>query len=102
MYATVLNGVIFIEGTYPASKNIQRIETSITGFSAQLRSLTDVKIKMAAIAEQVGANAIIEFEYGQKSPSFWGAFGDNVNWYGKGIAVLLSKREYLEIADSLR
>ncbi|MCC6805683.1 MAG: hypothetical protein IT319_22565 [Anaerolineae bacterium] len=101
MYATVFDNIIFIEGTYQASKTVQNVETSIKGFSAQLQSLRDVKMRLAITAKQFGANAIIEFEYGQKSPTFWGSFGDNVNWYGRGIAVLLSRQQYQEIIDSL-
>ncbi|MEO8396558.1 MAG: hypothetical protein ABI700_26425 [Chloroflexota bacterium] len=100
MYATVLDGIIFIEGSYPASKKFQKIETSIKSFSAQLKSLKDVKTKMVVIAKETGANAIINFEYGQKS-SFWSSGGDSVYWYGKGEAVLLSKQQYQEIIDSL-
>ena len=101
MYITVYKDVIFIEGSISKFKPMHKIEVSLKGFSAQLQSLNHVKEKMAENAKEQGANAIIEFEYGQKTPGFWSSYGDNVNWYGKGIAVILSKEEYQSIVNTL-
>jgi hypothetical protein len=59
--------------------------------SAQLKNLEDVKQLMAKEVMLVGGNAVIEFNYGQKSVGFWRSLfdRDDVNWYGEGrIAVV--------------
>lgn len=97
MYTTIFSGIIFVEGKHPEATAIQKIEVSIGGFSAQLKSLNDVKAKLAESARQLGANAVIEFKYGQKS-SWWS--GDSVKWYGSGVAAKLPEQTYQQITSS--
>jgi len=97
MYTTVFSGIVFVEGKHPEATPIQRIDVSIGGFSAQLKSLDDVKAKMVEVAHQIGANAVVEFKYGQKS-SWWS--GDTVKWYGSGIAAKLPESTYQQISSS--
>jgi hypothetical protein len=59
-------------------------------FQGQLKSLNDVKKKMAKEIRKSGGNALVNFKYGQKS-SFWSSIGswDDMSWQGSGdIAVV--------------
>ncbi|MCC7450026.1 MAG: hypothetical protein IT324_21590 [Anaerolineae bacterium] len=95
MYITVMLGIIFIEGRHPQAKPLRNIDVTMS-WQAQHKSLNDVKAKMVASARQIGANAIIDFQYGQKS-SFWHS-GDG-QWYGKGIASKLPEQVYQQIVS---
>jgi len=103
MHITIYKGIAFIEGIYPEAKPIEPIEVSIGGFlsQSQLKTLNDVKDLMVDKARQMGANAIVDFSYGQKSPSFLGSIFnlDDVNWYGRGIGVNLLTHTYQTLVD---
>ena len=103
MYVTSYSGIIFVEGKHPEATPIKPIEVSIKGIEhSQLKSLDDVKARMVTIARSTGANAIVEFKYGQKSPSFLGSLFnlDDVGWYGSGIAAKLPEFTYKQIIES--
>ncbi len=93
MFTTIFGGITFVEGC-PASANILGpIRVNIGGVltSAQLKNLDDVKRLMADRVREAGGNAVVDFEYGQRSVGFWRSLidRDDVNWYGEGrIAVL--------------
>lgn len=101
MFISEYQGILFVEGQYSEAETIKPINTTIKGVfeSAQLRNLNDVKSRLAIIAEKLDANAITEFQYGQKSASIWqSTFGrDDVHWYGSGVAVSLSDKQYQEL-----
>lgn len=103
MHITSYEGILFIEESYPQAKVIQEVNTTIGGLfkSSQLSSLADVKANLAAKAKAVNANAVINFQYGQKSVGiFQSMFSrDDVNWYGKGTAVSLSKQSYSDLLE---
>jgi hypothetical protein len=96
MHWAEFDGVFFVEGTLPNAKVICRIDHKIHGvFSqAQLKNLNDVKRKMARAVKDRGGNALLNFEYGQKS-SFWTTLVgvDNVNWYGEGDVAVISAND---------
>ena len=107
MYASIYNGIIFVEGNIPCEKELGYLsygKESIT--NTQLKSLDDVKLQLSQKAKQMGANAIINFEYGQKSMSWFKSlllsFDDNIDWYGKGIAVVLNDNDYNFIVNRIR
>ena len=89
---TVVDGVAFVEGEVPPLRLIGPIQTEINGFftSNQLKNLDDLQKKMAKTVCERGGNAILNFQYGQRS-TFWKSLlgRDDVFWYGSGqIAVL--------------
>ena len=87
MYYNQHKGVFFVEGVPFGTKRIAAISTHLDGVfsSAQLKSLDDIKDKMAAEAKLKGGNAIVNFKYGQKS-SFWRSLFslDDVRWEASG------------------
>lgn len=98
MHVTSHKGILFIEGPHPDATLIRRLNVSIGGLlvQSQLKSLDDVKKRMAVDAIALGANSIVEFEYGQKSPSFLGSLfnTDDVNWHGSGVAAKIPAGTY--------
>jgi len=88
MIRTSYDGILFVEDNYPESQHIKSVSVRITGMfsQAQLKSLDDVKKKMAALAKEAGGNAIVQFKYGQRSTIWTALIGlDDVGWYGDGI-----------------
>ena len=104
-YISLHNGFVFIEGYEPNAKIIGKVEYTKDGFyNQQLKDLDAVKDQMAQKASAQGANAIMDFTYGQKSTSWFRSMllslDDNVNWYGSGTAILLSAERLNEIYAS--
>lgn len=93
MRYTVTDGVAFIEGNVPALQIIQSIETSTDSMflSTQLKSIESLKHAMAQRVIQLGGNAVICFEYGQKQSSFLKSLLslDDIYWQGKGIVAVV-------------
>ena len=106
-YKSLYNDIIFIEGEedYIEIKGELQYKKG-TLYNNQLKSLDIVKDQFATNAKQLGANAIINFKYGQKSLGWFRAsllsFDDNINWYGSGTAVLISKDRYNEIIEKIK
>ena len=81
-------GVFFSEQSCSAS-TLAPIRISKNG---QNFTLETIKNLMAAQAKAVGANAIVEFRYGQKSHKWYQQLQlkwDNMEWFGEGKAVSL-------------
>lgn len=95
MRKTISNGVAFYEGRPVSAKCLQKIEAKIGGVlrSSQLSTLDDVKRVLAAQATQLGANAVVDFQYGQKSVGIFASIfsRDDVNWHGSGTAAIVSE-----------
>lgn len=92
MIRTTFDGVSFIEGECNEAQQIKPVSVRIHGIfsQAQLKSLDDVKKKMAALAKESGGNAIIQFTYGQRSTFWTTLLGlDDVSWYGEGVIARL-------------
>jgi hypothetical protein len=90
MIRTTYDGIVFIEGDCPGAQIIKTVSVRITGIfsftQAQLKSLDDVKKKMASLAKKAGGNAIIQFKYGQRCTIWTTLMGlDDVGWYGDGV-----------------
>ena len=100
MHWTEFEGVFFVEETVPNAKFVHHAVVKLHGLftQAQLKNLNDVKHRLSAMVKAKGANAIINFKYGQKS-SFWTTLVgvDNVNWYGEGDIVVLSESDIARI-----
>lgn len=106
-YKSVTDGIIFVEGSLDSAHKIGRIEYSKGSFyNQQLKNLSDIKRQLADKAKSMGANAIIEFTYGQKSTSWFKAtllsLDDNINWYANGIAVRIDNALYQELVESIK
>lgn len=98
-YSVIYDDIIFIEGKEADSKTLGRIECDLSfKIGAQLKNLNDVKKDLAAKAHRMGANAILDFKYGQKSR--WLAI-DDVAYYGSGVAAILSAAKYAEIKNKI-
>ena len=97
-YTVIHNGIVFIEGSHPTAVRGPFVECDLSfKFGAQLKSLRDVKDKMAEQAANQGYNGIIEFTYGQKSR--WLAI-DDVAFWGKGYLTNLSTEEYNKVKET--
>jgi hypothetical protein len=94
MYTTDFEGIRFVEGRPTNARILAPIDIRLGGIfaSSQLKNLNDVKKIMADQARQAGANAVIDFKYGQKSAGFWGSLlqRDDVSWYGTGFLAVLT------------
>ncbi|GMO51893.1 MAG: hypothetical protein Ta2G_09620 [Termitinemataceae bacterium] len=96
-YTTVFDDIVFVEGDFQNIKIGNTLEydaSSQTTFNKHLKSLKDVKEYFAQIAKDSGYNAIIKFEYGQKSKFF---MYDNITFWGKGVLANITMDEYNEI-----
>ena len=83
-YTTKFEGIYFIEGFVKEFQEISLIKSDLSfKFGAQLKNLNDVKQDLARKAKSIGANAVLDFKYGQKSR--WLAI-DDVAFFGSGIA----------------
>lgn len=103
MFVTATDDILFIEEALPGEAVIGPVEVYIGGVftSAQLKSLTDVKKRMAEQAKQLGANCIMHFTYGQRSSLSDLFFNlDDVSWYGRGSAVCLDAARYMDLKPS--
>ncbi len=91
-FTTVHNGIVISEGKLDSLRTLGDVKCDLGRRpGAQFKSLRDVKDELCRQAKNFGANAILEFTYGQKSR--WLAW-DDVSFYGKGIAVTISEADY--------
>jgi hypothetical protein len=93
MRKTICDGIAFYEGCPAEATRLQNVEARIGGVlkSAQLSTLDDVKRALATQAKQFGANAVVDFRYGQKSVGILASLfsRDDVNWHGNGVAAVV-------------
>ncbi len=93
-YVSVYKGVVFIEGYEPSARLLGRVEYDKRfSYNAQLKTLDSVKEQLAGKAVAMGANAVVEFTYGQKSSGWFKSvllsLDDNIKWYGYGMAAII-------------
>ncbi len=104
-YTSFFEGVLFIEGNYPYISNKGTIEYKKTFYNQQFKNLNDVKHQLAEKARALGANAVINFKYGQKNTTWFKAallgLDDNVNWFGSGEAVVISESSYEQLLEKI-
>lgn len=101
-YTSMFENIIFVEGSCEFLNFMGNLEYKKDSFfNQQFRNLDDVKHQLAEKAKKLGANAIINFRYGQKTISFFKAMllaaDDNVNWYASGEAVVLTEEKFNEL-----
>jgi hypothetical protein len=98
-YTVIHNGIVFIEGSHPTAMRGFLVECDLSfKFGAQLKSLRDVKDRLAEQAKSQGYNCILDFTYGQKSR--WLAI-DDVAFWGKGCLANISVDEYNKINEAI-
>jgi hypothetical protein len=88
MYCSIFDGILFVEGCVSEARRLRKVSVVLSGFGAQLKTLDDVRRRLAADARRAGANAVIEFTYGQKA-SWWSL--DHVKWRGAGVAAQIPR-----------
>jgi hypothetical protein len=93
---TINNGVLFFEGTPDYAKKSKQLNISLdsTFNGSQNASLEDVKKILAEQCLEAGCNAVVDFQYGQKSSGFFQSLlsKDNVYWYGSGYAAIVNEQ----------
>ena len=68
--------------------------------TGQNQDLRYVKAGLAKAARELGANAIVKFEYGQRGKTnIFGGLIDAEKWFGSGIAVKVSPSLLSEVPD---
>jgi hypothetical protein len=91
-FTTVYKDIVFSEGNINNAEILYPIEVDLSFvFGAQLKSLRDVKDNLVEQAKAGGYNAIVNFQYGQKSR--WLAI-DDVAFWGKGYAAKIDENTY--------
>lgn len=89
-WGTVSDGIFFAEGPIAGAVSRGRVEVEI---SRQNANLFQVKADLAAQAKAKGANAIVNFAYGQRAHPWWEMFAlkwDTESWHGAGDAVTVT------------
>ena len=87
MRGSVSSNIFFTEDSYPSATVLKHIHVEI---SRQNSNLAQVKEKMVRQGQAVGANAIVNFRYGQKAHSLIGLLSfkwDTESWHGEGDAI---------------
>ena len=105
-YKSIMDGIIFVEGPMDSVRQLGHVQyTKDSFYNQQLKNLTDIKKQLISKARSLGANAIVNFKYGQKSTSAFRSlllsYDDNINWYAEGTAVLLDDATYSRIVKKL-
>jgi hypothetical protein len=87
---TVLNDVFFTEKPIPGATVLKHLRVEI---SRQNSNLSEVKEQLSEKARHRGANALMNFRYGQKKHRWWQLIflfkWDTESWFGEGDAVEL-------------
>jgi hypothetical protein len=84
----ICDGVFFAETTIPNARTIRQLHVEI---SRQNANLDEVKQRLAREARDAGANAVMNFRYGQKAHKWtdlvFSFKWDTESWHGEGTAV---------------
>ena len=93
---TNFDGVLFSESRPANAKPIRETQVTLDNKlfgGTQLQNLDHVKAALAKQVKEAGGNALIAFEYGQKTPSFFRTLlsVDNIAWWGKGVIAKVAK-----------
>lgn len=85
---TLCDDVFFTESNITGIAPIRKIHVEI---SRQNSNLFEVKKQMAREAKSIGANAVMNFKYGQKKHKTWELVlsfkWDTESWHGEGDAI---------------
>ena len=85
---TVYDDVFFTESTIKGMSSLKHIHVEI---SRQNSNLFEVKKRMASETKSIGANAVMNFKYGQTKHKTWELVltfkWDTESWHGEGDAI---------------
>ena len=103
-YTSMYKGIVFIEGCEPTAQLLGKVEYKKNfSFNAQIQTLDCVKEQLAEKAMMLGANAVVEFKYGQKSSGWFKSslfsLDDNIKWFGGGIAAIVPENKIKELLE---
>ena len=84
-FITEYCGISFVEGEFEGAKILCEFNVDTKGHLKNLRDVKDLFVKEAKL---IGANAVVNFTYGQKIK--WLA-RDNVIFYGEGKLAIIEK-----------
>lgn len=83
-----VDGIFFTEQNISGVSVVKHLDAEI---SRQNSDLGEVKLRLARQAKNLGANAIMNFKYGQRAHSWWELVltfkWDTESWHGEGDAV---------------
>ena len=104
VYVSIYKGILFVEGYEGSAKILGKIayQKQFT-YNSQIQTLECVKDQLVQRTLELGGNAVVNFQYGQKSSSCCGSFlcslDDNVRWYGDGLAAIIPEERKQEMLD---
>ena len=106
-YTSIYKGIIFVEGEEASARVLGKVEYKKSfSFNAQSRTLDNVKDQLVDKAIAMGANAVVNFQYGQKTSGWFKSslfqLDDNVKWYGSGMAAIIPETRKNEILEKLK
>jgi uncharacterized protein YbjQ (UPF0145 family) len=88
VHGSTVDDCFFTESSIPSLQVIKHLRIEIFH---QNSNLAEIKKQLAAQAKDAGANAVINFHYGQKTRDWFAAIKtltwDPEEWYGEGDAV---------------
>lgn len=94
-YTSFYKGIAFVEGDIPNARVIgENVSAKLGGFGSHLKTLNDVKDVLANQCISFGANAVINFKYGQKT-KLWAI--DDMIFYGTGDLADLDEQTLQEL-----
>jgi hypothetical protein len=98
-FGTKTDGVFFTEASELAG---QRVIGEVSWKAAgQNQDLRYVKAELAKKVRDMGGNALVRFEYGQRGRHWLGSVGivDSENWFGSGVAVAIDPELVDDVPD---
>lgn len=106
MYVSIYKGILFVESYEPSAMILGNVEYKKSfSFNSQLQTLDCVKEQLVEKVVALGGNAIINFQYGQKSSGWFKSslfsLDDNIKWYGSGIAAIISEERKKELLEKM-
>lgn len=98
-FGTMTDGVFFTEAKALAGQEV--VGDVAWQASGQNQDLRYVKAQLAKKVREMGANALVQFAYGQRGRHWLNSGGlvDSENWYGAGVAVTIDRELVDDVPD---
>ena len=105
-YYSKCKGIIFVKGKVRNAKILQKIESDRNlAPNAERHAFYEVKEQLVEKAIALGANAVVDFDYGQKAcpclNSSLFLLDKEMDWHACGMAAILSKKRIREINNEM-
>lgn len=106
-YATFYKGILFIEGIELSAQILGKIEYKKNfSYNSQSKTLNCVKDQLVEKTIALGGNAVIDFQYGQKTSGWFKSlllnYDDNIKWFGNGVAAIIPEERKNEILEKIK